>query len=124
MAGKLGITRYEAHNGLTVTFSAAVNPNDPVSLTGDKTVAQAAAGDVVIGTVIKAGAAGETGTIRLRGDVVPMTAAGTLAAGDQVVGNAGKVQALNGTTPESGHAVLGVVLKGGAADSEVLVVVL
>ena len=119
MAGKLGIARYEAHNGLTVSFGADVEPNQAVKVSADKTVTPAGAADVVVGTVIKAGKSGEKGTIRLRGDVIPMVASGAVAAGDKIAAAAGKAKKDAGT-----DSVFGVALTSGADAAEVQVIVL
>jgi hypothetical protein len=119
MVGKIGVIRYEAHNGLTVTFGAELAVGTAVKVTGVKTVGAAAAADHVVGTVVASAKAGEKGTIRLRGDVVPMTAAGAVTAGDAIAASAGSAKKDAGT-----DKVFGVALTTAADGAEVLVVVL
>lgn len=125
MAGNIMVVRHEAHNGLTAAFSAATVLGGPVKVTGAKTVGPCTAGtDVAVGVshhevTAAMVAAGDKATFRLKGDVIPMTAGGAIAAGAQVeVAASGKV-----VTKASG-ALFGVAWTAGVNNGEVLVIVL
>lgn len=124
MPGKLNVIRYEAHTGVTATFSAATFGGAGVKVTGDKQVGPAANGDVVVGTAVQDVEAGEKAAFRVKGDVTPMIADGAVAAGALVVAaaTAGRVQARAAETAEQ---VVGVAYTAaGAAGNEFLVIVL
>lgn len=126
MAGKIAIVRHEAHTGLTATYSAAAAVGAAVKVTGSKTVGPTtAATDIAIGVSHHAITAqditdGNKGTIRLKGDMIPMTSSAAIAAGAKVeVAASGKV------ATQSTGAVFGIAWTAASgADQEILVIVL
>lgn len=129
MPGKIMVVRHEAHNGLSATFSAATALGAAVKVTGPKTVGPVtAATDVSVGvshhevTAAQVTAGDNKATFRLRGDVIPMTAAGAISAGAKVeVAASGKVA----TAATADAPVFGIAWTAAAgADSEILVIVL
>jgi hypothetical protein len=120
------VIRHEAHTGLTAAYSAAAEAGAAVKVTGAKTVAPAAAGDTIVGVSHHKVAANEKGSFRLKGDVIPMTAAGAITAGSLVFPAAGgQVKLRDGAAPEPAEDLIGVAwTASAAADDEILVIVL
>lgn len=119
------VVRHEAHTGLSATYSAATLKGAAVKVTGVKTIGPVAAGtDVSVGVSHHGVTAqnitdGENrGTFRLKGDVIPMTAAAAITAGTVVeVAAAGKVAA------KSTGTAFGVAWTAStAADQEILII--
>ena len=118
---KYMVVRHEAHTSLTAGISADVTAGQAVKVTGAKTVGPTAVNtDAVVGVVhhTKTAASGEKVSFRLKGDVIPMTAAAAIDAGAKLEAAAGgKVQ-----TQTTG-ALVGVAWTAAAgADAEVLVI--
>lgn len=82
--GNFNIIRHESHTGVTGTFTAACEVGYAVKVSGVKSFAPAAGGDTVVGTSHHKVAIGEVGTVRIKGDIVPMTAGAAIAAGARV----------------------------------------
>lgn len=116
------VVRHEAHTGLTAAISADVFAGAAVKVTGPKTIAPAAAGDVIAGVShhTKTVQSGEKVSFRLSGDVIPMKASAAIVAG-------AKVQAAAGgkVVTQSTGALVGIAWTAAAAnDDEILVIVL
>lgn len=122
MASNFMVVRHEAHTGLSAAISANVAAGQAVKVTGAKTIAPATAiTDVVVGVShhTRATTDNQKATFRLRGDVIPMKASGSVAAGAKLeAGPAGSVK-----TQTTGNLV-GVAWTAAADGQEVLVIVL
>jgi hypothetical protein len=126
MPGKFNVVRHEANTSISATYSAAAVAGHALTVTGAKEVGPAGAGKVTVGTSHHDVAATEKGSLRLKGDIVPMIADAAIVAGDMLFpgATAGRVKKRDAAAPEAAEYRVGVAwTAAAAAGDEVLVIV-
>lgn len=116
------VVRHEAGTGVSCKFTAATEEGHAVKVSGAKTVAPAAAGDVTVGVSIHKVALNESGTFRVSGDIVPMIAEDVIAAGAKLVpgATAGRVDT---RAAEGVETIVGIAWTAAAAAGDKVLVI-
>lgn len=119
------VIRHEAGTGISCEFTAAAEEGHAVAVSGAKTVAPAAVGEMSVGTAINKVDINEVATFRTKGDIVPMIADAAITAGAIIVpgATAGQVKVRDGAAPEAAEFIIGIAwTAAAAAGDEVLVI--